>query len=76
MTSSIPQDNAIARFNEGSLYMRESLQHQAYLIFIEQPLTGIGWGNFVQGAINHYDQLEWFAYSEHSHFFVTQIAAS
>lgn len=75
MTSSIPQDNAIARFNEGSLYMRESLQHQAYLIFIEQPLTGIGWGNFVQGAIDHYDQLEWFAYSEHSHFFVTQIAS-
>lgn len=75
MTSSISQDSAIARFNEGSLYMRESLQHQAYLIFIEQPSTGIGWGNFVQGAINHYDQLEWFTYSEHSHFFVTQIAS-
>lgn len=75
MSNAIPQDNAIARFSEGSLYMRESLQEQAYLIFVDQPWTGIGWGNFVQGAMSHYDQLRWFAYSEHSHFFVTQIAS-
>lgn len=75
MSNAISQDSAIARFSEGSLYMRESLQQQAYLIFVDQPWTGIGWGNFVQGAMSHYDQLRWFAYSEHSHFFVTQIAS-
>lgn len=75
MSNALSQDNAIARFSEGSLYMRTSLQEQAYLIFTEQPLTGIGWGNFVKGAMSHYEELSWFAYSEHSHFFVTQIAS-
>lgn len=75
MSNSISQPNAVARFNEGSLYMRESLQQQAYLIFSDQPLTGVGWGNFVHGSMSNYDRIQWFAFSEHSHFFISQIAS-
>lgn len=73
--SDIDTSNAVARFTNGSLYARESLQHQAYLIFTNNSLNGIGWGNFAKGGIKYHTELTWFAFSEHSHFFLTQVAS-
>ncbi|WP_227429831.1 O-antigen ligase family protein [Psychrobacter sp. I-STPA6b] len=67
--------NVIDRFNEGSAYLRVSLQKQALLIFQENPLTGYGWGNFAKGSIEHATELGWFSFSAHSHFFISQIAS-
>ena len=66
---------AITRFSEGSLYMRESLAYQSWLMFIDHPIRGYGWGNFVQGGIDNFEKLRWFTFSQHSHLFVTQIAS-
>ena len=67
--------SAVQRFSEGSLYMRESLQIQAWNLFTNSPLTGAGWGNFGAKGVEQATDLGWFAFSSHSHFFLSQIAS-
>lgn len=67
--------SAVQRFSEGSLYMRESLQRQAWDLFTNNPISGVGWGNFTSSSIDQASNLGWFAFSSHSHFFLSQIAS-
>lgn len=59
----------------GDLHYRYYLAYQAWLSFQSNPLTGIGWNNFVTDSLNHIDQLVWFPFAMHSHNFIAQIAA-
>lgn len=68
-------DNAIERFSEGSMLARVSLQEQSWLMFKNSPLTGYGWGNFAKGSIEYSNEISLFFFSQHSHFFITQIAS-
>lgn len=68
-------DNAIERFSEGSMLARVSLQEQSWLMFKNSPLTGYGWGNFAKGSIEYANEISLFFFSQHSHFFITQIAS-
>lgn len=73
--SNAQAQDAIERFSEGSLGARVALQEQAYLMFIDNPLTGSGWGSFAKGGIEYASEISSFFFSKHSHFFVTQIAS-
>lgn len=67
--------SAIQRFSEDSLYTRESLQRQAWELFTNNSISGVGWGNFTSSSIDQASNLGWFAFSSHSHFFLSQIAS-
>lgn len=67
--------SAIARFSEGSFSLRLFLNQEAWLIFKNNWLVGAGWGNFAKAGLGYAEQLPWFTYGTHSHFFLSQIAA-
>lgn len=55
--------------------IRWLLSKQAWLLFLEQPITGVGWGNLMGASLDRAQQLTWFSAIAHSHFFITNIAA-
>lgn len=55
--------------------IRWLLSKQAWLLFLEQPITGVGWGNLMGASLDRAQQLTWFSATAHSHFFITNIAA-
>ena len=48
---------------------------QAWLIFQNDTLFGIGWGNFSTSALIYAEQLPWMSMTDHSHFIVSNIAS-
>lgn len=65
----------IDKVTHGVLPYRQYQLEQAWLIFKDSPLTGIGFKNFALGGLQHAEQLPWFAFSDHSHMIVSQIAS-
>lgn len=61
--------------NNSSTDIRWILSKQAWLLFLEQPITGVGWGNLMGASLDRAQQLSWFSAIAHSHFFITNIAA-
>lgn len=55
--------------------LRWLLSKQAWLLFVENPITGVGWGNLMGASLEHAQQLSWFSATAHSHFFISNIAA-
>lgn len=55
--------------------IRWLLSKQAWLLFLENPITGVGWGNLMSTSLERAQQLSWFSATAHSHFFITNIAA-
>lgn len=55
--------------------IRWLLSKQAWLFFLENPITGVGWGNLMSTSLERAQQLSWFSATAHSHFFITNIAA-
>lgn len=55
--------------------IRWLLSKQAWLLFLENPITGVGWGNLMSASLERAQQLSWFSATAHSHFFITNIAA-
>ncbi len=58
-----------------SISIRGSLQQRAWELFVNHPLTGVGWHNYSYNSINSASDIKWFTYSEHSHFLFSQIAS-
>ena len=55
--------------------IRWLLLKQAWLLFVENPITGVGWGNLMCASLDRAQQLSWFSAMAHSHFFLSNIAA-
>lgn len=50
-------------------------QQQAWLIFKQNPIFGIGWEKFATSTVDLFERLPWVSMTDHSHFIVSQIAA-
>lgn len=61
--------------NSANSDIRWLLSKQAWLLFLENPITGVGWGNLMSASLERAQQLSWFSATAHSHFFITNIAA-
>lgn len=71
----LESSSGIERLQSGTIYHRLSLLNQAWLIFQEHLLTGVGWGNFNSGGLEHAENIRWFIYAHHAHSVFPQIAA-
>lgn len=68
--------SAVGRMvGENTLYLRKNLLEQAWLAFVDSPLTGQGWGNLQKFGLDHANELAWFTTANHSHNFIAQIAS-
>lgn len=67
--------DAISRAIESKHFLRLYQLEQAWVIFKDHPITGIGWGNFAAGGLEHAYNLKWFSFSAHSHMIFSQIAS-
>ena len=61
--------------NSANSDIRWLLSKQAWLLFLESPITGVGWGNLMGASLERAQQLSWFSATAHSHFFISNIAA-
>ena len=61
--------------NSANSDIRWLLSKQAWLLFLENPITGVGWGNLMGASLDRAQQLSWFSATAHSHFFISNIAA-
>lgn len=66
---------AIDRIATTTQSLRGAQLEQALLIFQNNPLFGIGWGNFSTSALIYAEQLPWVSMTDHSHFIVSNIAS-
>lgn len=61
--------------NSANSDIRWLLSKQAWLLFVENPITGVGWGNLMGASLDRAQQLSWFSATAHSHFFISNIAS-
>lgn len=66
---------AVERFTNDTFSLRYYQLQEAWLIFLQNPIFGAGWRNFAQTGVEVAEQLPWFSYSNHSHFFISNIAS-
>lgn len=52
---------------------RWSLMYQSWLVFLDHPLTGIGWKNFAGTGLAYFEKIEWFSLADHSHFIFSHL---
>lgn len=64
---------AIGRLTESG--NRLVLAKQALMIFLDNPIFGAGWNNYMQAGIEHTHEFNWRENPDHSHNFLTMILA-
>lgn len=70
------ETSAVGRLvGEQSLGMRQALLARAWDAFLSDPLTGIGYGNYLSFGVNHMADYSFFENASHSHNFITQLLA-
>lgn len=67
--------SGVARISSGALDLRWSQLQQAWLLFLDHPIIGVGWGNLMGASLDYAQQITWFSATAHSHFFISNIAA-
>ncbi len=75
LSSYSPTPTAIDKIATTTQSLRGAQLEQALLIFKDDPLFGIGWGNFSTSALIYAEQLPWVSMTDHSHFIVSNIAS-
>ncbi len=67
--------NAIEYAKSARGHLRVSLLKQAAGMFLDNPLFGQGWKSFAYYGLRNFNAIDWYAYSDNSHFFLSMIAA-
>lgn len=67
--------NAIQRFSQEGLSLRIYQFEQAWILFKENIVTGVGWGNYSVASIDKATVLPWFDYGTNSHFLLSQVGS-
>lgn len=75
MQAQLHMPTAVERMSQDTFSLRVYQFQQAWVIFLQDPLLGIGWRNFAKGGLENAQQLDWFVYNNHSHFFVSHLAS-
>lgn len=65
----------VERLVQESVGLRPALYERAFLAIKEEPITGIGYGNYLGYGLERIEQWSWFEHAEHSHNAITQIWA-
>lgn len=70
-------ENAIDRIyiQNSETSLRMSQIEQAWKMFVESPVFGVGWKNFSSKGLEYNESLEWFSFSDHAHNIVSQLSA-
>lgn len=66
--------SGIERLSGDALNLRWYQLQQAAIMFNDNKLTGVGWGNLLGESVHYAQELPWFSATAHTHFFVSQIA--
>lgn len=67
--------DGIARLVNEEIGLRPALYDRAFSAIKEDPITGIGYGNYLNYGLERIERWRWFEHSEHSHNVITQIWA-
>lgn len=68
--------NGIDTLNRASLSNEDprlAFLKQAELIFLEHPITGVGWKNFASTGLDYYERVGYLSTTDHTHFIFTQL---
>lgn len=63
------------RLVQDSVGLRPALYDRAIAAFESSPITGIGYGNYLEFGLTNIEQWWWFEHASHSHNVFTQIGA-
>lgn len=66
--------SSIERISDGTLSLRWYQFQQAAIMFNDNMLTGVGWGNLLGASVDYAQELPWFSATAHTHFFISQFA--
>lgn len=67
--------DGVGRLMQESIGLRPILYDRAFAAIKESPITGIGYGNYLNYGLQRIEQWAWFENAEHSHNVITQIWA-
>lgn len=65
----------VERLVQESVGLRPALYERAFSAIKEEPITGIGYGNYLGYGLERIEQWSWFEHAEHSHNVIAQIWA-
>ncbi len=66
---------AVEKITQGVAPFRWYQLQQAWMLFSEKPLIGVGFGNYAYEVNQRAFYLPWFTYADHSHMLISQIAS-
>lgn len=66
--------SSVERISDGTLSLRWYQLQQAAIMFSDNMLTGVGWGNLLGASVHYAQEIPWFSATAHTHFFISQIA--
>lgn len=65
--------DGVSRLVQESVGLRPALYDRAFSAIKEEPITGIGYGNYLNYGLERIEQWFWFEHAQHSHNIITQI---
>ena len=65
--------DGVGRLVQESIGLRPALCDRAFSAIKEEPIMGVGYGNYLNYGLERIERWSWFEHAEHSHNVITQI---